>query len=347
MMRTAPRALARAAFAVGLALAATLAIVAASGAPPLATLAVMAQGGFGSEAAWLRTLSSFAPLLLCGAALCVTFAANLWNIGVEGQITMGALGCLWFLRAVSPAGPMPPGLAVTLSLLAAMAGGAAWALLSGVLRTHGRVHEIFSGLGLNFVAMGVSLWLILGPWKRPGMASLSGTAPLDPALWLPALGGRPMSLVGPILAVLAFASVVWLLTRTFFGLTLSAVRQNSLAAERLGLAPKVRILTAMGIGGALAGLAGGVLIAGLYHRLIPSVSGNYGYTAILAVLLASGSLPAVPLACLFFAALAVGSIQLPLALSLDSSLAGVIQGVLVLTLFAARGLWPAASRRKP
>ena len=94
----------------------------------------------------------------------------------------------------------------------------------------------------------------------------------------------------------------------------------------------------------MAGLAGGILVAGLYHRLIPSISGNYGYTAILAVLLASGSLRALPAACLFFAVLTVGSIQLPLELSLDSSLAGVIQGVLVLTLFAARRLWPADTR---
>ena len=341
--RAAP--LARIASALILALGATLAIVFAAGAPPLDTLAVMARGGLGSEAALLRTLSALAPLLLCGAALCVTFAVNMWNIGVEGQITMGSVFCLWLLRTADPAGATT-GLAVVASLAAAMAGGALWALIAGVLRTHGRVHEIFSGLGLNFVAMGISLWLILGPWKRPGMASMSGTEPLANALWLPALGGRPMSLWGLILAVLAYAFAAWLLGRTFFGLTLSAVRQNAMAAERLGLRPKRRMLAAMGLCGALAGLCGGILVTGLYHRLIPSISGNYGYTAILAVLLASGSLPALPLACLFFAVLTVGSIQLPLELSLDSSLAGVIQGVLVLTLFAARRLWPASGSGK-
>jgi simple sugar transport system permease protein len=341
--RAAP--LARAGFALALALGVTLAIVAAAGAPPFETLSVMALGGLGSQQAVMRTLSAFAPLLLCGSALCVTFAANLWNIGVEGQITMGAIFCLWFLRCFDPAGGLPPALLMTGALAASMAGGMAWALLSGLLRTHGRVHEIFSGLGLNFVAMGVSLWLILGPWKRPGMASMSGTEPL-PVLWhLPAWGGRPMSLVGLILAVAAFAGVAWLLVRTFFGLTLSAVRQNAMAAERLGLRPRRRMLAAMALCGALAGLAGGILVTGLYHRLIPSISGNYGYTAILAVLLASGSLRGLPLACLFFAVLTVGSIQLPLVLSLDSSLAGVIQGVLVLTLFAARRLWPAGPRR--
>ncbi len=336
---------ARAAFAAALALAVTLAIVFAAGAPPLATLAVMAKGGLGSPAALLRTLSALAPLLLCGAALCVTFSANLWNIGVEGQITMGAVFCLWCLRLADPAGGLPGPCDAGLALGAAMAGGAAWALVAGVLRTHGRVHEIFSGLGLNFVAMGISLWLILGPWKRPGMASMSGTEPLPEAFWLPAMGGRPMSLWGLLLALAAYGFAAWLLRRTFFGLTLSAVRQNAMAAERLGLRPRGRMLAAMGICGALAGLAGGILVTGLYHRLIPSISGNYGYTAILAVLLASGSLRALPLACLFFAVLTVGSIQLPLELSLDSSLAGVLQGVLVLTLFAARRLWPAGSRR--
>jgi simple sugar transport system permease protein len=328
-------------FSLALALGVTLAIVATAGAPPIDTLAVMLTGGLGSGQAFLRTLSALVPLLLCGAALCVTFAANLWNIGVEGQITLGSVFCLWFLRDCGQGGVLPGDLAVAGSLASAMVGGAGWALLSGVLRTHGRVHEIFSGLGLNFVAMGVSLWLILGSWKRPGMASMSGTEPLPAALWLPALGGRPMSLWGLILAVAAFVLVAWVLNRTFFGLTLSAVRQNAMAAERLGLSPKRRMLAAMALAGALAGLAGGILVAGLYHRLIPSISGNYGYTAIMAVLLASGSLWFLPLACLFFAVLTVGSIQLPLSLSLDSSLAGVIQGVLVLTLFAARRILPA------
>jgi general nucleoside transport system permease protein len=338
--------LARTVFALGLALAATLAILFVSGVPPWRTLSVMVTGSFGSSRALLRTLSAMTPLLLCGAALCVTFAVNLWNLGVEGQIILGSICSLWVLRAWTPESALPPWCYQAGGLAAAMAGGAAWAFLSGVLRTHGRVHEIFSGLGLNFVALGLSLWLILGPWKRPGIASMSGTEPLPALLCLPAWGGRPMSLIGLALAVCAFAFVAWLLVRTFFGLTLTAVRHNVRAAALLGLAPERRLLAAMALCGALAGLAGGLLVAGLYHRLIPSISGLYGYTAILAVLMVSGRLPLLPLACLFFAALTVGSIQLPLELGLDSSLSGVIQGVLVLTVFAARRFWPADSGRK-
>jgi general nucleoside transport system permease protein len=343
-MRLRRHPLARALLAGGVALAVTLGVLLAAGAPPLTTLTVLAAGSFGSGAAVLRTLSNLTPLLLCGAGLCLTFSANLWNIGVEGQITLGAVCCLWLLRAWDPAGALPPALGLTLSLVAAGLGGAAWALLSGLLRVKGRVHEIFSGLGLNFVALGLSLWLILGAWKRPGMASLSGTEPLPEVLRLPTLAGSPMSPAGLLLALAAYGLVWWIARRTFFGLTLVAVRQNPTAAAGLGLAPDRRLLSAMALGGALAGLAGGLLVTGLYHRLVPSISGTFGYTAILAVLMASLDLRVMPLACLFFAALTVGSVQLPLQLSLDSSLAGVIQGVLVLTLLAVRRPWTAKGR---
>lgn len=322
--------------AVPVAVAATVLLLLAVGAPPVTALSAMVAGSLGSGRALLGTLSGLTPLLLCGAGLCLTFAASLWNIGVEGQITLGAIGCLGLLRAWSPSGPLSSGLAVALSLVAAILCGAAWALVTGLLRVRGRVHEIFSGLGLNFVAQGVCLWLILGPWKRPGMASLSGTAPLPDALRLPALGGRPMSLIGLLLAVAAWGLVWWLLRRTTFGLSLRAVRQNPVAAETLGLAPARRLLAAVSLGGGLAGLAGGLLVAGLNHRLVPSISGNFGYTALLAVLMADLDIRLMPLTSLFFAALIMGSIQLPLQFSLDSSLAGVIQGVFVLAWLAAR-----------
>jgi len=320
--------------ALGLALAATLAVLFFAGAPPLTTLAVLFGGGLDSTASLLKTFSSFIPLFLCATALLATYAAGLWNIGVEGQITLGAVFAAGFLRLPDPAG-FPPALALVLALAAAFAGGALWALVAGVLRVYGRVHEIFSGLGLNFAATGVTLWLILGPWKRAGMASLSGTDPLPEVFRLPGFAGKPASMAGLVLAVAAFALVVWLLRRTAWGLTLAAVRQNRKAARLMGLRPRRRLLEAMALCGGLAGLAGGLLVTGLYHRLIPSISGNFGYTAILAVLMVSLVPGFVPVACFFFAVLLAGAVQLPMALELDSSLSGVIQGVLVLAFLAA------------
>ncbi|QLA21233.1 ABC transporter permease [Desulfolutivibrio sulfoxidireducens] len=333
-MRKSPLALANPLLALCIALAATLAVLFLAKAPPLTTLAVLFGGGLDSPGAWLKTLSAFIPLFLCATALLATYAAGLWNIGVEGQITMGAVFAAGVLRLPDPAS-CPPALALALALGAAFCGGALWALLAGALRVFGRVHELFSGLGLNFAATGVGLWLILGPWKRAGMASLSGTEPLPGAFRLPGFAGKPASMFGVVLAVIAFVLVVWLLRRTTWGLKLAAVRQNLKAARLIGLSPRRRMLEAMALCGGLAGLAGGLLVTGLYHRLIPSISGNFGYTAILAVLMVSLVPWAVPLSCFFFAVLLAGAVQLPMALELDSSLSGVIQGVLVLAFLAA------------
>jgi len=235
------------------------------------------------------------------------------------------------------------------ALIAGMIGGALWAYIAGVLRTWGRVHEIFGGLGLNFVALGLTLWLIFGPWRRPGVASMSGTEPLHPSLWLKGFKGFSLSPVSLVLALLAIFLVIYLLRSTRWGLSLKAVGQNPEAALLFGLKPNKRIVEAMALCGALAGLTGALQVVGVYHRLLPAISSNYGYTALLVTMLASFRPKLIPPICFFFAVLNVGSIQLPLQLKLDSSLSGVIQGVLVLSVFLVHGLeerWQLFRRKK-
>ncbi|MBC16770.1 Inner-membrane translocator [Pseudodesulfovibrio profundus] len=320
--------------AVGLALVLTVLVTLPSGAPPLETIYVLFKGGVGSMSKIGRVLAGWVPLTLCAVGLLVPFTARLWNIGVEGQVVMGAIFCTAALRPFDNGGAME----IALAMGAAMLGGALWALLAGMLRVFGRVHEIFSGLGLNFVALGVTLWLIFGPWKRPGVASMSGTQPLDFSLWLPRLGKLSVSWVSLAVAIAAIFAIYYLLYRSEWGLKLRAVGENPKAATLFSLGPRRRLLQAFMICGAFAGLAGAVQVLGVYHRLLPAISSNYGYTALLVGMMASFRLPLVPFICLFFAILNVGSIQLPLQMGLDSSLSGVIQGIMVLSLFIVQGL---------
>lgn len=318
-----------------LALVLTVIVTLPAGAPPFETIYVLFQGGLGSMSKIGRVLAGWVPLTLCSVGLLIPFTARLWNIGVEGQVIMGAIFCTAALRPFEDGGGA--GL-IALALAASMLGGALWALLAGLLRVFGRVHEIFSGLGLNFVALGVTLWLIFGPWKRPGVASMSGTEPLDVSLWLPRLGDLSVSWVGLALACAALVLVYVLLHRSKWGLKMRAVGENPKAATLFSLGPRRRLLQAFMFCGALAGLAGAVQVLGVYHRLLPNISSGYGYTALMVGMMASFRLPLVPFICLFFAILNVGSIQLPLQLGLDSSLSGVIQGVMVLSLFIVQGL---------
>ncbi len=299
------------------------------------TYIILLEGGLGSAVKLAQVIGVWVPLVLCSSALLVTFAPGLWNIGIEGQMILGAIFATGFLRPFT-AGGTP--LLLAGALIAGMVGGGLWALLAGVLRTWGRVHEIFGGLGLNFVALGLTLWLIFGPWKRPGVASMSGTEPLHPSLWLKGSMGLSLNPVSLVLALVATIVVVFLLRSTRWGLSLQAVGQNPEAALLFGLKPSRRILEAMVACGLLAGLAGALQVVGVYHRLLPAISSNYGYTALLVTMMASFRPQLIPPICFFFAVLNVGSIQLPLQLKLDSSLGGVIQGTLVLSVFLVQGL---------
>jgi ABC-type uncharacterized transport system permease subunit len=330
----------RALFQIGaivLALLLTTLVLLASKAPPLAAYANIILGALGSWDVVANVLVSWVPLLLAASGLLITFTAGLWNIGIEGQITLGAIFTTWVLRALQEGG-VSPGLVITASILAGMAGGALWAMLAGALKTFGGVNEIFGGLGLNFVAAALNLWLIFGPWKRPGVASMSGTVPFPPSLWLPTL--TPQSRLSPAALAMAVGAIVVvyvLIQGTYFGLRLKAVGRNAKAAYLLGVPTWQYTMLSFALCGVLAGLAGAVQVTSVYHRLIPSISSGYGYLGLMVALLINFRAALAAPVALFFAALNVGSIQLPIVLKLDSSLTGVIQGTLVLFVLLAQG----------
>jgi simple sugar transport system permease protein len=336
------------AFQVGgviVALAITALILILTNAPPIAAFVNIALGSVGSWNVFSDVLVSWVPLLLATAGLLMTFGAGLWNIGIEGQIMLGGIFTTWMMRSLE-ASNLNPVVIIAVSILAGMAGGMLWALLAGVLKTFGGVNEIFGGLGLNFVATALNLWLIFGPWKRPGIASMSGTEPFKQSLWMATL--NPQSRLSPaavVLALLSIAVVYFLIEGTYFGLRLKAVGRNSNAAYLLGVPTKRYLLFSFALCGIFAGLAGGIQVTSVYHRLIPSISSGYGYLGLMVAMLVNYRAALAGPVALFFAALNVGSIQLPIVLKLDSSLAGVLQGTLVLSVMMAQG-FRARFRRK-
>ncbi|NOH02042.1 MAG: ABC transporter permease [Chloroflexi bacterium] len=311
-------------------------ILLAVGASPLEAYKNILTGSVGSMRKFAEVLVSFVPLLLVTAGLLITFSAGLWNIGVEGQIVLGAIATTWALRQFVDS-TMPPALAIFLSILAGMAGGAVWASFAGMLKTFGGVNEIFGGLGLNFVSTALTLYLIFGPWKREGVASMSGTEPFPDVFSLPQLPDLRISPWALGIALAAVLVVYLILQGTYFGLRLKAVGRNFRAAYLLGIPTWQYSLYSFLICGALAGLAGAMQVTAVYHRLIPSISSGYGYLGLMvAMLINYQAIWAVPLT-LFFAALNIGSIQLPIVMKLDSSLSGVLQGVLVLFVLLVEG----------
>lgn len=320
----------------------TLALM-STGVSPLEAYRILIFGSFSSPVRLSDMLMLAAPLLLCASGLTLTFAAGLYNLGVEGQVALGAVAAMLPLRLLPD---LPPPLLWLLCFVAGAAGGALWALLVAALRQWARVSEIFAGLGLNFLATGVTLYLVLGPWRRSGSASSSGTELLARDLWLPTIGTLRLAPLAPIVALIGLA-LVWLaLSRTRWGLELRAVGLGAPGAARLGVPASRRAVEALAGCGALAGMAGAIQVLGVFHQLVPNISSGVGLLGLLAVLLVRASPAWVLPVSVAFACFTVGSLQLPLALNVDSSIAGVLQGALVLSALVASGLAAAGANRR-
>lgn len=323
--------------AIVLALLFTTLVMLISGANPLQVYQNILIGAVGSPVKIADILVAWTPLLLATAGLLMTFTAGLWNIGIEGQITLGAIFTTWALRLLQNS-DLSPALILLIGFLAGCLGGMIWAGIVGLLKIYGNVNEIFGGLGLNFVATALTIWLIFGPWKRPGVGSMSGTEPFPLELWLPTLPGFRLSPSSLGLGIIAIAVVYLLLRGTYFGLRLKAVGRNGRAAYLMGIPTNKYMMLAFLLCGLMAGLAGATQVLAVYHRLIPSISSGYGFLGMMVSMLVNyQALWAAPVA-LFFAALNIGSIQLPIVLKLDSSLSGVLQGSLVLFVLLMDGV---------
>lgn len=323
--------------AVLLALVFTTLVLLLAKAPPFQAYANIISGSIGSVNKLSDTLVAWVPLILVTSGLLLTFSAGLWNIGIEGQITLGAIFTTWALRLLQPT-DAPGWIALIIAMLAGMIGGGLWAVLAGSLKVFGGVNEIFSGLGLNFVATAITLWLIFGPWKRPGVGSMSGTEPFQQYLWLPMLPGLRLSPWALVVALIVLVIVFLLLQGTYFGLRLKAVGRNPRSAFLLGIPTTRYMLLAFLLCGAFAGLAGAMQVTAVYHRLIPSISSGYGFLGMLVAMLVNYSPLWAALVAFGFAVLNIGSIQLPIVLKLDSTLSGVLQGALVLSVLLMDGV---------
>jgi simple sugar transport system permease protein len=322
--------------AVILALVFTSLILVLAKAQPLEAFKSILQGAFGTTIKLTSVVASWVPLVIAVSGLLFTFTAGLWNIGMEGQIVMGAVfsvGAFRFLDELTIA----PEIVIILAFLAGALGGIFWALLPGLMKIYGGVNEIFGGLGLNFVAKTIAIWLIFGPWKRPGVASGSGTEWIDMKFRLPFLPDTNLSLVILILAVVITLFTGIMLKGTHFGLRLKAIGKNAKAAFILGIPTTRYFLLSFGLCGLFAGIAGTILVTSKQYSLIPDAGFGYGFLGLLVAMLVNYHPIWAPIVAVFFAALSIGNTELQY-IGLNSYFAGVLQGFLVLFVVLVDGI---------
>ncbi len=304
------------------------ALFAAAGAPPLEAMVLLLKEPFGSAYGFSETLLKTIPLAFCALAVALALKIDLWNIGAEGQLYMGAMAATW-LALSGLALPVP--LRLPAVLLVGAAAGAAWAIVPGLLKVYGGVNEIISTLMLNYVAIAWVELQVYGPWK--GADGFPYTALFDESWQLPLLWRRVH--LGLVLAVLLATVLYFVERRTSLGYEVRVAGASRAAARYAGQPVLSRLLLVMALAGAAAGLAGVAEVCGVEHRLHAGISPGYGYTAIIVAFLARRHLLFSLLVALLFAALAVGGDGLQMAFpSVSSAIVQVFQGLLLLTVLA-------------
>lgn len=302
------------------------AFVAAHGADPLAVLANIWTSTLTQPGQLQQIVMRSAPIALAGLAVVVPARAGLVNVGGEGQILVGgiaAAGAAMWLTPFASVGGVLAGMVVAAALA-----GAAWAGIAAAMRLVVKVNEAVTTLLLNYVALYTMLFLILGPWKDPKALGQSTSVELVDSVKLPVFTGTSIH-VGVLLALVAAAAVWFALTRTSWGFRLTVVGGNAEAARRAGL-PVVRLLlTALLIGGALAGLAGFLQLAGMEYKLRPTFGLTIGYVAFLASWLARHKPLPLLLTSFVLAAIAVSGNSLQIGSGLPAGTVNILMGLVL------------------
>jgi len=290
------------------------------GASPIDVFKNIFNGSFGKPEKIVKTFLIFLPISLASLALIITFSTGLWNIGIEGQIVLGAIGATVIAKSFLGDNIMSP----LYQIILGISFGSLWGLFCGFLKVKFNVHEIFGGLGLYFVGSGAIIYLILGPWSKEGIASTSGTDIFNKASWFPTFSDLNIPALPILIVAIILTLSIIFLGFTKAGLKLKATGTNPDSTEKFKFNSGSYIFIAFAITGAIAGLAGVFQASVFHHKLVPSISGGYGFLSILIVLASGKRIVPTMILALFFSAMIAGGSQLQLRLNLHSSLISII-----------------------
>lgn len=289
----------------------------------------MYQKALGSSYAISETIVKAIPLMIAGLAVSLAFRMNLWNIGAEGQLYMGAFAASGVALSLGELNMFP---LLTLMLIASFIAGAFWALIPGLLRAYWTVNETITTLMLNYVAIFWVQFLVYGPWKDPNSLGFPLTPRFSANAYLPSIGDSRVHM-GLLVALLIAVIFYLLLKYSRWGYEIRVVGQSQAAANYTGINVVKNILLVMFISGGVAGITGMIEVAGITHRLQEGISPGYGFTAIIVAWLARLNPFAIVLVAFLLGALLVGGFGVQ-SIGIPFSTVSVLQGAILFFLLA-------------
>ncbi len=272
------------------------------------------------------------PLVLIGIGLSLGFQANVWNIGAEGQLTLGAVfggGLALAFFDVDTVFLLPA------MLVAGIIGGMAWAAIPAFLKTRYNTNEILTTLMLTYVGLLLLSYLIHGPLRDPDGFNFPESRLFHDAAILPIILEGTRLHIGWLIALFV-AVLAWLLiVKHIIGFQIRVIGMAPAAASFAGFKEKRLVWLTLLMSGGAAGLAGVLEVAGPIGQIVPVISPGYGFTAIIVAFLGRLHPVGVVLAGLLMALTYLGGDSAQITMNLPNAVTGVFQGMLLFFLLAS------------
>jgi len=295
-----------------------------AGVNPFAAYGGMLYESLGSFYGLSETLVKSTPLILTGLGVSIAFRMQIWNIGAEGQLHMGAIGASW----VALYSGIDNILILPAMFFAAALMGGLWAGVAGFFKAKYRVNEIIVTLLMNYIAIACVSYLIYGPWKDPKGFNFPITAQFADIARFGCFFSTRLHW-GFILALVLVFVMYIVMEKTLWGYEIRVIGNNHNAAKYAGIKIDRSIIGVLFLSGALAGIAGFSEVAGVQFRLQEGISTGYGYTAIIVAWLAGRSAIGVFVVSVIMSVILVGGDSLQILMGLPVAFVNLFQGLIL------------------
>ena len=268
---------------------------------PLETYTLIFRLSLGSVNSFTSSLNKAVPLILAGLGISIINSVKFWNIGAEGQIFFGAIAVNYIYINTQVTNST---MLIFVLLISGFVGGAICILIPAITKVFFGVNEIITTLLTNYIAIGITIYLINGPWKDPGSLNFPAAEYIGEEVYLPTIFGKLS--FGFIVCITFTVIAFYLKNKSIFGYELRIAGGSELTAIYAGINAKQKAFIAMLIGGGFAGLAGGIELLGQTHRLSTGISQGFGYTAIIVAAITGMRPIGIFLVGCLFGALSIG-----------------------------------------
>lgn len=271
---------------------------------PFPAIGYIFEGTFGNSIKFWKTMQDTVMLLGIAIALTPAYEMRFWNVGAQGQVMMGALGCALVMIYGRD---MPNALVIIIGILTAIAFGAIWGLIPAIFKAKWNTNETLFTLMMNYIAIQLVSFCVIN-WQ--GTSSSLGFINRGTKIgWFPSIGGNVV-IVPLILVIVSLVLMYIYISKTKHGYEIKVIGESLNTARYTGIKVKWSIMRTLLLSGGICGLIGFIYVSGIDHTISSTTSGSFGFTAIIVCWLANFNPFIMPIFAFLIAFLDKGAINL-------------------------------------